>query len=117
MAYSKVHERGTMAKYLVVASYTTDGIRGVKASGGSARRQAVEKMVAALGGKVESFYFGFGSDDAFVLLDLPDNTSAAALGLAVGASGAASTRTVVLLTPEEIDKAAGTGVDYRPPGK
>lgn len=106
-----------MAKYLVIASYTTEGIRGVKASGGTARREAVEKMVAALGGKLESFYFGFGKEDAFVLIDLPDNTSAAALGIAVGASGAASTRTIVLLTPEEIDKAAKAGVDYRPPGK
>jgi uncharacterized protein with GYD domain len=106
-----------MAKYLVVASYTTEGIRGVKANGGTARRQAIEKTVASLGGRVEAFYFGFGSEDAFVLLDLPDNTTAAAMGLAVGASGAASTRTVVLLTPEEIDKASGLGVDYRPPGK
>ena len=72
-----------MAKYLVVASYTTEGIRGVKANGGTARREAVEKTVASLGGRVEAFYFGFGSEDAFVLLDLPDNTTAAAMGLAV----------------------------------
>lgn len=105
-----------MAKYLIVASYTNPGIKGVSAKGGTARREAVEKMVADLGGHVESFYFGFGDGDAFVTADLPDNVGAAAIGLAVGASGMATTRTTVLLTPEEIDRAAATSVNYAPPG-
>lgn len=105
-----------MAKFLVVASYTAEGIKGVVAKGGSARRDAVTKSITDLGGKVESFYFGFGDGDAYVVVDLPDNMSAAAVGLAVGASGMARTRTVVLLTPEEIDRAAKTQVDYRGPG-
>lgn len=105
-----------MAKYLVIASYTTEGIKGVISRGGSARRDAVEKMAADLGGHVESFYFAFGNDDAYVVVDIPDNVAAAAIGMAVGASGMASARTVVLLTPEEIDRATTVGVDYRPPG-
>ena len=104
-----------MSKYLVVASYTAEGIKGVISKGGTARRDAVEKMATALGGTVESFYFGFGEGDAYVTVDLPDNVSAAAVGLAVSASGLASTKTIVLLTPEEIDKAAKTKVDYKPP--
>lgn len=105
-----------MAKYLIVASYTSPGVKGVIAKGGTARREAVEKMVADIGGHLESFYFAFGEGDAFVTVDLPDNVSAAALGLAVGASGMATTRTTVLLTPEEIDRAAATQVNYAPPG-
>lgn len=105
-----------MAKYLIVASYTTPGIKGVIAKGGTARREAVEKMADELGGQVESFYFGFGDGDAYVVADLPDNASAAAVSLAVGASGMASTRTTVLLTPEEVDRAAATSVNYMPPG-
>ena len=105
-----------MAKYLIVASYTSPGVKGVIAKGGTARREAVEKMVADLGGHLESFYFGFGDADAFVTVDLPDNIAAAAIGLAVGASGMATTRTVVLLTPEEIDRAAATSINYAPPG-
>jgi len=105
-----------MAKYLVVASYTAEGIKGVISKGGSARRDAVAKMVTGLGGKVESFYFGFGEGDAYVTVDLPDNVSAAAVGLAVSATGLASTKTVVLLTPEEIDRAAKVQVGYRAPG-
>jgi uncharacterized protein with GYD domain len=105
-----------MAKYLVVASYTADGIKGVISKGGTARRDAVAKMVGDLGGKVESFYFGFGEADAYVLIDLPDNVSAAAVGLAVSASGMATTKTTVLLTPEEIDRAVKTQVTYKAPG-
>ncbi len=105
-----------MAKYLVIASYTAEGARGLLSDGGTARRDAVAKTVAGLGGQIESFYFSFGSDDAFVVLDLPDNVTAAAIGLAVSASGTVSTRTVVLLTPEEIDRAARITVEYTAPG-
>jgi uncharacterized protein with GYD domain len=106
-----------VAKYLVIASYTADGMKGVIDKGGSARREAVEKLVADLGGTVDSFYFGFGEADAYVTIELPDNVSAAAVGMTVGASGMVSCRTVVLLTPEEVDRAAQTKVTYRPPGK
>ena len=105
-----------MAKYLIVASYTADGIKGVLSKGGSARRDAVAKTVADLGGQVESFYFAFGDEDAYVTVELPDNVSAAAIGMAVGASGMVRTKTVVLLTPEEIDRAAKTQLAYRAPG-
>ena len=105
-----------MAKYLIIASYTAEGMKGVISKGGSARRDAVAKTVADLGGQVDSFYFAFGDEDAYVTVDLPDNTSAAAIGMAVGASGMVRTKTVVLLTPEEIDKAAKTQLAYRAPG-
>ena len=51
-----------------------------------------------------------------LLIDLPDNVSAAAIGLAVSATGLASTKTTVLLTPEEIDQAVKTKVNYKAPG-
>ena len=105
-----------MAKYLVIASYTAEGMKGIADKGGTARREAVEKLVADLGGTVESFYFGFGEGDAYVTVDLPDNVSAAAVSMTVGASGMVQTRTIVLLTPEEIDRAAQTKAAYRPPG-
>jgi uncharacterized protein with GYD domain len=105
-----------MAKYLITASYSPEGIKGVIGKGGSARRDAVAKAVADLGGQIESFYFAFGEEDAYVVVDLPDNIAAAAIGLAVGASGMARTTTTVLLTPEEIDRATKTQVAYQPPG-
>jgi len=105
-----------MAKYLIIASYNAEGMQGVIEKGGTARREAVEKLLADLGGTVESFYFAFGDADAYVTVDLPDNVSAAAAGLAVGASGKVSCRTVVLLSPEEVDRATQTKVNYRAPG-
>ena len=106
-----------MAKFLVVASYSPDGIKGVMKTGGTARANAVSKAVEGVGGTMESFHFAFGENDAFVVVDMPDNIAAAALGMAVSSTGLASTKTVVLLTPEEIDRAVHTDVTYIPPGQ
>jgi uncharacterized protein with GYD domain len=105
-----------MPKYLIEASYTLDGIRGVQSAGGSSRRDAVAAAVEGLGGKLESFYFGFGDADAYVTVDLPDNESAASIAIAVAAAGGATPKTIALLTPEEVDSAAKRSIDYRPPG-
>jgi uncharacterized protein with GYD domain len=105
-----------MPKYLIEASYTLDGVKGVQSAGGSSRRDAVANVAESLGGRLENFYFAFGDHDVYTVLDLPDNESAAAVALAVNAAGGASVRTVVLLTPEEVDAAAKRSVDYRPPG-
>jgi uncharacterized protein with GYD domain len=106
-----------MAKYLIAASYTPDGIKGLLKTGGTARADAVRKTIEGLGGKLESFYFAFGNEDAYVTVDLPDNVSAAAVGLTVSAAGFTATKTIVLLTTAEIDEAAKRQVDYTPPGQ
>jgi uncharacterized protein with GYD domain len=74
-------------------------------------------MTAAFGGKVESFYYAFGDTDAFVVVDAPDNVAAAAVALAVNASGLVSVRTTPLMTPEEVDQATKKSVTYRGPGQ
>jgi uncharacterized protein with GYD domain len=105
-----------MAKYLLKASYTTDGVKGVLKDGGSGRRAAVEQTVQGLGGSLESFYFAFGDTDAYVVVDLPDNATATAISLVVNAAGGAQVTTVPLITPEEADEATKKSVEYRPPG-
>ena len=105
-----------MARYLVKASYTLAGAKGIQSAGGSSRRDAVAKMAEGLGGRLVSFDFAFGATDAYVLLEIPDNRSAAAASMAVNASGAATSEVTVLLTPEDIDAAAKLSVDYQPPG-
>ena len=106
-----------MAKYLHQAIYTDEGLKGLLKEGGSGRREAVEKLLASVGGKVESFYYAFGDTDVFVIYDVPDNITAAALSLLVTASGATKNKITVLLTPEEIDAAVKKTADYRPPGR
>jgi uncharacterized protein with GYD domain len=105
-----------MPKFLFQASYTTEGLEGIRSAGGSARREAITQMAESVGGRLESFHFAFGNRDAYVICELPDNQSAAAVTLAANASGAVSVETVALLTPEEIDEAANRSVDYSPPG-
>ena len=105
-----------MAKFLIKASYTTEGTKGLLKDGGTKRKEAVEKMLAASGGKLESFYFAFGDHDVFAIIDLPDTVTAAALTLAINASGFVSNSMTVLLTPAEVDMATKKTVNYRPPG-
>jgi len=104
-----------MPKYLLEVNYTLDGVRGLLAKGGSARKAAAQAAVKSAGGKVESFHFAFGGTDAFVIADLPDNTAAAALALTVTAGGGAAVRTVALLTTDEVDAATAKSVKYSPP--
>ena len=105
-----------MAKYLWQVAYTAQGAQGLQKEGGSARRTAVQRLVEQAGGKLESFYFALGESDVYVIADIPDAKTAAAVSLAVNAAGAARLRTVVLVTPEEMDAAAKKAIDYRPPG-
>ena len=106
-----------MAKYLVTASYTAEGAKGVLKDGGTKRRQAAEQAIRSAGGTLEAFYFAFGDSDAYVIVDAPDNAAVAAMSLAISASGAVRTKTVVLLTPEEIDQASKKSTTYQPPGR
>jgi uncharacterized protein with GYD domain len=94
-----------MPKYLFEGRYSVEGAKGVAREGGSGRREAIKKMFEGLGGKMECLYFAFGDVDVYVIGDLPDNESAAAASLAINQSGAASGKVVVLVTPEEMDKA------------
>ncbi|MGN9839934.1 GYD domain-containing protein [Nonomuraea sp. H19] len=105
-----------MPKYLIQATYTADGLKGVLQDGGTGRRQAVERMAESAGGRVEQMYFAFGENDVYLIVDLPSNAASAAVGLRVSASGAVRTKTVVLLAPEEIDEATRLEVAYRAPG-
>ncbi len=105
-----------MPKYMIVASYAPQGAQGVLKEGGSSRRDTIGKLVQGLGGSMESFYFAFGEADVYVIVDLPDNSSAAAVALAVNSTPATHARTVVLMTPEDVDEATKKTVSYRPPG-
>jgi uncharacterized protein with GYD domain len=106
-----------MPKYLVMASYTAEGVKGLLKDGGTKRRQAAQAAVESVGGRVEAFYFAFGDHDAVVIIDAPDNASVASASMAINASGTVQTKTTVLLTPEEIDQATRKTASYQPPGR
>ena len=106
-----------MPKYLIMASYTAEGARGLLKDGGTKRRRAAETALESVGGRVETFYFAFGNHDAVVIVDAPDNVTIAAASMAINASGAVQTKTTVLLTPEEIDQATKKNAAYQAPGR
>ena len=108
-----------MPKYLIHGSYTLDGVRGLINEGGSSRRSHFNENVRNLGGRVEAFYFAFGGEDIYSIVDLPDNVSSTAMSLALGAGGGFRASTIVLIMPEEVDQATKKValVGYRPPGQ
>jgi len=106
-----------MPKFMFQASYTPAGAKALAREGGSKRRGAVGAAIEALGGRMESFYYAFGNRDVVVIADLPDNVSSVALTLAINQTGLVSASTVVLITADEMDRAAKKAVRYRAPGQ
>jgi uncharacterized protein with GYD domain len=90
-----------MPHYLVQVAYNTSGTAGLVKEPQD-RAEKVRPAVEALGGRIECAYYAFGEYDIVLICEMPDNSSAAAFALAVGAGGTVSSyKTTVLLTPEE----------------
>ncbi len=105
-----------MGKYLIAANYTQSGLAGLLKEGGTSRRAALTQTVEGVGGSLESLYYAFGARDVYIIADLPDDATATALSLAVGAAGALTVDITVLITPETVDEAIKKNVPYRAPG-
>jgi len=106
-----------MAKYLIEGHYTAEGAKAIAREGGASRRATAVKMIESLGGKLEAFYFAFGDVDVYAICELPDSIAAAAAALSINQTGVVAGKTVVLIPPEDMDKAAKKAVDYSPPGR
>lgn len=93
-------------------SYTAAGVQGLKKDTASRRKAAVQAVIRSLGGKLEAFYFAFGSDDAVLIASLPGKVAAAAVAATTAASGLVTIRTTPLITIEEMDEGAPAGRAY-----
>lgn len=105
-----------MGKYLFQASYTQAGLAGLLKEGGTKRQAALAETVESAGGTLESLYYAFGKSDLYVTADLPDDATATAVSLNIGAAGALSVSITVLVSPETVDAAIAKAVSYRAPG-
>lgn len=105
-----------MPKFLALAHYTPDGVKALAKDGGTKRRDAIAAMYEKMGGKLEVFCYAFGEYDVVAIGEVPDHVTGAAMSLAINSTGLAKTKTFLLMTPEEMDKAAKVTVDYKPPG-
>ena len=106
-----------MPKYMIQASYVGEGLTGLIKEGGTKRRETVAQVIENMGGKLESFYYAFGDFDVFGIADMPDNVSSIAFSMMINASGAINAKTIVLITPEEVDQATQKTIAYRAPGQ
>ena len=105
-----------MGSYMFKVTYSQAGLKGIMSEGAEHRVAFIGKMAESLGGSVESFHFAFGGTDAYVICEIPDDNTAAAVAMAVGASGTGTCETVKLLTPADVDAARGISTGYKPPG-
>lgn len=106
-----------MSKYLFQASYTQAGVKGLLKEGGSSRREALRETIESLGGSLEAMYYAFGDVDLLIVVELPDESSAVALSMFIGAAGALDVSMRVLISPETVDEAIRKNVAYRAPGE
>jgi uncharacterized protein with GYD domain len=105
-----------MPSYLVQVSYSSGSLAALIKKPQD-RLAVVSKSVEKLGGKIEGGWLTFGDYDVAVILDMPDNVSAAALSFALGAGGGCKgVKTTPLISVEEsllAMKKAGT-CGYKP---
>ena len=106
-----------MKKYLIKGTYNAEGTMALIKEGGTKRKDAVDKMLAGLGGKVESFYYSSGDLDVYIITEFEDDINAAAVALAVNAAGLVRISTTSLLSVKDIDAACKKTVNYRAPGQ
>jgi uncharacterized protein with GYD domain len=110
-----------MAKFALFFSYKSETWDQMLKKPGD-RGAAVRDLAASVGGSMEALYFMFGDRDGFVVVDVPDADTAAALSVAVSSTGAFShIETRQLFAPEDLpsmlEKAAMARETYRPPGQ
>ena len=81
-----------MTTYIMLASWTDQGIRGVKES--ARRFDAAKKVLTEMGGGFQSFYLTMGDYELVAVYEAPDDAVAARFNLQLGMLGNVRTRTL-----------------------
>lgn len=90
-----------MATYIVLSSFTDQGVRSVKDT--AKRADAVKDLAKKFGATAKEFYWTLGSYDVVAIFDAPDDASMTALGLAIGGGGNVRTQTMRAFSREEMN--------------
>ena len=104
-----------MAKFLIRAQYTPQGLQGAVKEGFASREEYSRGLIESVGGKTEAWYFSYGQEDVVVIIDA-EPAAAVAISMAVNQSGAARQITTPLLTSAEMDAARSQVPQFRAPG-
>lgn len=90
-----------MATYIVLTSFTDQGIRNVKES--TKRADGVRELAKKFGVTAKEFFWTLGTYDVVAIFDAPDEASMTALGLAIGSAGNVRTQTMRAFSKEEMN--------------
>ena len=104
-----------MPKYLIKGNYVGQGVKALMKDGGTGRVKEIEALIGAGGGTVEAVYYALGDTDLYVIADVPDNETVAALSLTANSTGAVDVSVTALLTPEQMDEAGKKAIGIAQP--
>src|SRR5437016_3901865 len=97
--------RETMATYILLASFTDQGIRKIKDS--PKRADAFKDMAKKCGATVKDVFWTLGEYDIVAVVEAPDDISITALGLSSGALGNIRTQTLRAFAQEDMKTILG----------
>ena len=101
-----------MSKFLLAATYTQKGTSVLLAEGGSKRLDALTAAIESVGGTLEAFHYAFGEIDLYMVVELPDDTTATALSMRMNGAGILKVQVTKLIDLEAVDDAIAKQVAY-----
>ena len=94
-----------MATYIVLSSFTDQGVRTVKDT--TKRADAVTETARKMGIETKSLYWTVGKYDVVATFEAPDDASMTALSLAIAGAGNVRTQTMRAFTRDEMNAVIG----------
>jgi uncharacterized protein with GYD domain len=107
-----------MARFLYLGKYTSEGLKGLAAEGGTKRREATERLIGSIGGKILEYSFAVGEYDFVLIVEVADDAAGLIAPILTGSSGTVHVLTVPLIDPKTIDEVSAriTKATFRPAG-
>lgn len=90
-----------MANYIVLASFTDQGIKGVKET--NKRAKGFRDAAKGMGCSIKDIYWTMGQHDVVLTMEGPDDETVAALMFKVGGLGNLKSQTLRAFSEKEID--------------
>jgi len=104
---------GYVTLYLFRFGYSTEAWAALMENPQDRREFLASRVFADYGGRLPGVWYAFGEHDGYALVELPDNVTAAAVSVAVSATGSfRSFETVVLLSADEMVEAVKRANDF-----
>ena len=90
-----------MATYIALSSFTDQGVRDVKNT--TKRADAVQAAAKKFGAKMTQIYWTLGQYDLVAIIEAPNDESATAFALAIGAAGNVRTQSLRAFSKDEMN--------------